>query len=106
MDIVMFLFGLALVLVLALVLRVLIVRALSLRLTDWIGYVACAAGVVAIPSMQWDINPWLLLGVPVALAVAVWKGKSTVDAWRRGEPVEGIFTLSPPPPGVVDRFRA
>ncbi|SDZ16355.1 hypothetical protein [Tessaracoccus flavus] len=106
MEILQLVFGVALVIVLALVLRVLIVRAFGLRLTDWIGYVACAAGVVAIPSIQWDISPWLLLGVPVALALALWKGKSTVDAWRRGEPVEGIFTFSPPPPGVVDRFRA
>ena len=67
---------------------------------------AGAAGVVAVPSMQWEISPWLLLGIPVAVAVAVRRGASTVDAWRRGQPVAGVFTFSPPPPGVVDRFRA
>ena len=32
--------------------------------------------------------------------------REAVDAWRRGQPVAGVFTFSPPPPGVVDRFRA
>lgn len=106
MEILQLLFGVGLVAVLELVLRVLLVRLSGLRLTDWIGYVACAAGVVAVPSMQWEISPWLLLGIPVAVAVAVRRGASTVDAWRRGQPVAGVFAFSPPPPGVVDRFRA
>ena len=80
MEMLQLLFGVGLVAVLELVLRVLLVRLSGLRLTDWIGYVACAAGVVAVPSMQWEISPWLLLGIPVAVAVAVRRGASTVDA--------------------------
>lgn len=102
----MFLWGLALAAVMATITRVLYVRLHQLRLTDWLGYIALVAGLVAVPSWQWAISPWLLLSVPVALVYGVRRGQRTLQAWRRGEVVYGIFTFGKPPAGVQDRFRA
>ena len=97
--------GGALLLLYAMVLRVLIVRFFGLRLTDWLGYIFCVAAVVAGPTRLWDITPWLLWGLPIAVAIAVVQAHRTVHTWRRGETVGGIFTFGRAPEGVVDRFR-
>ncbi len=95
---------LSLLVVFPTLLRVLIVRFFGLRLTDWLGYIACAAGLVVVPMRLWDTNPWWLLGVPVAAVVAVVAARRTLIAWRRGDVVHGIFAIGRAPDGVVDRF--
>lgn len=105
MEVLNVVWGVVLLLLYAIVLRVLIVRFFGLRLTDWLGYIFCVAALVAGPTRLWDIAPWLLWGLPIVAVIAMVQSRRTIRTWRSGETVGGIFTFGRAPAGVVDPFR-
>lgn len=90
--------------VLSVAVKVLSSRLRGLRLTDWLGLTACAAGIVAVPSLLWEQSPWFLLVLPPVVVGGLMASRRTVSAWRRGETVEGLFVLGSVPDGVRNRW--
>lgn len=94
----------SLVLLFSIAVKVVASRPRGLRLTDWPGIAACVAGLIAVPSVLWDKNPWLLLLLPLAVVWGLVESHRVVQVWRRGTAVEGQFLLGRAPDGVLNRW--
>ena len=89
MEVLNVVWGVVLLLLYAIVLRVLIVRFFGLRLTDWLGYIFCVAALVAGPTRLWDIAPWLLWGLPIMAVIAMVQSLSQ----RRGRRLKSAWAM-------------
>lgn len=103
-SILLIIWAASLLLLFFLAVRVIGARVMGLRLTDWPGLVACAAGILAVPSFLLDEHPTLLATIPLALAAGIWQALRTFSSWRRGETVAGYYVTVAPPERVANRW--
>lgn len=68
-------------------------RVVGAVLTNWLGYAGAVAVLLAVPSWQFSINPWLLATLVLALPLGLVWSKSTATDIRKGRTVRGIFIL-------------